>query len=128
MEDIYYIIQSMRFIKYWLPIIIWMGVIFLFSNRPSITTVDFFLGDFLLKKSAHLIEYAILGILMFRALLDIKIERKKALIISIIFASIYGMTDEFHQLFIAGRTSTIRDVIIDTIGATIGVSICKEKF
>lgn len=119
--------KAKKLIKYWLPVILWAFVIFLFSNRPSIYTVDFYLGDFILKKSAHLIEYAVFAILIFRALLSHDIDKKKALFISITIASFYGISDEFHQSFISGRTATIRDTIIDTIGATIGVNIWKNK-
>lgn len=120
--------KAKKLTKFWLPVILWALIIFFFSNRPSIYTVDFYLGDFLLKKSAHIVEYAIFGILVFRAFLSHDIDKKKALLISIVIASFYGITDEFHQSFISGRTATIRDTIIDTIGAIIGVNICKTKF
>lgn len=122
MVDIYYIIKSMRFTKFWLPVILWAGVIFTFSSQPTIQTTDFFLGDFILKKTAHLIEYAILAILIFRGLVNSDVNRNKALIFSILIAFLYGISDEFHQSFTPGREPKLRDVIIDTIGATIGVS------
>lgn len=108
-------------LKYILPVFIWAVVIFLFSNRPSIKTVDFYLGDFILKKSAHLIEYGIFSTLIYRALVNYGVDKKKAMILSVLSAFLYGATDEFHQSYIYGRTATIRDVLIDTSGALISV-------
>jgi VanZ family protein len=108
-----------KLLNIWLPVVVWALIIFLFSNRPSISTVDFYLGDFLLKKTAHLIEYGIFSFLIYRALTSSGVEKKKAMWISVLICFLYGATDEFHQSFIAGRTPTVRDVIIDTTGATI---------
>lgn len=114
--------------KYWLPPVLWALIIFTFSSFPTIETSDFFLWDFLIKKSAHLIEYGILAILIYRAMIETEIDNKKAIIYSIIIAGLYGASDEFHQSFIPGRGPAVRDVIIDTIGATIGINIWKTKF
>ena len=116
-----------KFLKYWLPPILWALIIFTFSNFPTVETADFYLGDFLIKKSAHLIEYGILAILIYRGLIGSEIDNKKAIIYSIVIASLYGVTDEFHQSFIPGRGPAIRDVAIDTIGATIGVNLWKRR-
>ena len=107
--------------KYWLPPILWALIIFTFSSFPTVETSDFFLWDFLIKKSAHLIEYGVLAILLYRAMINSDMEKKKAIIYSIIIAGLYGVTDEFHQSFIPGRGPAARDVAIDTIGATIGI-------
>lgn len=116
-----------KLLKYWLPPILWALIIFTFSNFPTVETTDFYLGDFLIKKSAHLIEYGILTILIYRGLIGSEIDNKKAIIYSIVIASLYGVTDEFHQSFIPGRGPSIRDVAIDTIGATIGVNLYEVK-
>lgn len=108
-----------KFKKYWLPVIIWATVIFLFSNRTTIKTVDFFLGDFLLKKTAHIIEYGIFATLFYRGLVNYGVSKKRAMLMSVLSAFMYGATDEFHQSFIYGRTATVRDVLIDTTGAVI---------
>lgn len=105
----------------WLPPILWASVIFTFSSFPTVQTTQFFLGDFLLKKSAHLIEYGIFSILIYRALVNSRIEKKKAMWYAIISAILYGMSDELHQSFIFGRTATVRDVLIDTTGASISI-------
>lgn len=105
--------------NYWLPPIIWGTIIFSFSSLHTISTTDFYLGDFLIKKTAHIMEYGIFATLLYRALVNSNIKKENAMWISILIAFSYGMTDEFHQSFTPGRTPTVRDVLIDTAGASI---------
>ncbi len=111
--------QTRKLVSLWLPVIVWAGIIFTFSSFPTIVTVDFYLGDFLFKKTAHLMEYGIFATLIYRGLINSKIEKKRAMMYSVLAAFLYGASDEFHQSFVSGRTSTLRDVLIDTTGATI---------
>ncbi len=97
----------------YVPVIIWCGLIFAVSNRPTISTVDSYAIDFALKKLAHFIEYFILGVLVYRA--------TKNIWISIIFCITYAISDEFHQSFIPGREPRGRDVIIDSLGSITAV-------
>ncbi len=110
-----------KIIKFWAPVAIWAVIIYLFSNRTTIKTVDFYLGDFLLKKTAHLIEYGVFSTLWYRALVNFGMGYKKAMFYSVLASFLYGASDEFHQSFIYGRTATLRDVAIDTTGALIAV-------
>ena len=77
----------------------------------------------IIRKLAHITEYFILGILTINCLKDYKI--KKIYISSILFCIIYACSDEFHQLFISGRSGTIIDVLIDSIGIILGIFIYK---
>jgi VanZ family protein len=106
---------------FWLPVVVWSVVIFSFSSRMLPGPPGFYWLNFVEKKTAHLIEYAILSILYFRAFIFSGIKRKKAAILAIIVCFLYGLTDEFHQSFIPGREPTLRDVIIDTLGAGLGI-------
>jgi VanZ family protein len=87
-------------------------VIFAFSSIPSLSSG---LGtwDLILRKIAHLSEYAILGALLMRA-----IQRPA---IAILAGGLYAVSDEFHQHFVRGRHAAWYDVVIDTVGVTIGV-------
>ena len=105
-----------KFIKYWLFPVLWMILIFVFSSFPTIKGADLYWKDFAIKKSAHMFEYGILALLLFRALRQ-KISDKKTVKMVLIFCIFYAITDEFHQSFTPGRESTLRDVIFDTIGA-----------
>ena len=96
----------------WAPIVLWAALIFAFSSIPSLATG---LGtwDLVLRKLAHLTEYAVLGALLARALARPEL--------AILAGALYAMTDEFHQHFVRGRHAAWYDVVIDTIGVTIGV-------
>lgn len=63
----------------------------------------------------HMLEYSILGILFFRAFKGYNV--KNAFLLSILFSTLYGITDEFHQLFIPGRAFEIKDIFIDFLGS-----------
>ncbi len=112
-----------KIINFWVPPVIWGALIFSVSSTsvPQVSTS--YTVDFTIHKFAHIIEYAILGILIYRALIQEKISRREAVIYAIIIAAFYGFTDEFHQSFTPHRTTRLRDVIIDTIGATSGILI-----
>ncbi len=96
----------------WAPLLLWAAVIFAFSSIPSLGTG---LGtwDLILRKIAHLTEYAILGALLLRAL-----GRPW---LAIAAGALYAGSDEIHQHFVRGRHGAWYDVVIDTVGVTIGV-------
>ena len=96
----------------WLPVLVWAAAIFALSATPSL---DSGLGtwDLLLRKTAHIAEYAILGALLARAL-------GRALP-AFLLAVAYAAGDEFHQHFVPGRNGTVVDIGIDALGAALGV-------
>ncbi|MDO8340585.1 MAG: VanZ family protein [Candidatus Woesebacteria bacterium] len=125
----------MKILKFWLPPILWGLVIFSFSSFKVGTATEIYWKDFVIKKTAHIIEYGILATLLYRAMVNSDIEKKKAMWLSILIAFLYGLTDEFHQSFTPGRQPHLRDVIVDTIGASIfmfgvvgNISKMPEKF
>ncbi len=92
--------------------LVWAGVIFAFSSIPSLST---HLGtwDLVLRKAAHLTEYAILAALLRRA--------TDSYGWAFALAVGYAVSDEFHQTFVRGRHGSPVDVAIDAIGAGIGL-------
>jgi VanZ family protein len=101
-----------RLLTVWLPVLIWAAVIFTLSSIPSLSTG---LGtwDTLLRKAAHLAEYAVLGGLLYRALG----REPFALAVGIAYAA----TDELHQYFVRGRHASPVDVAIDALGVAVGM-------
>jgi len=79
----------------------------------------------IVRKTAHFSIYALLGILTVNYTFTYKGRSfyQKGLI-ALMFCMFYAITDEIHQAFIPGRSNEIRDVLIDTLGALIGISIC----
>jgi len=109
-----------RFLSYWAPIILYCTIIFIQSsfvslgNNLHIPQVDKFL---------HFIIFAILAVLFYRAYNTLSINNNIKLVVflSIISASLYGLSDEIHQYFVPFRSAEVADFIADSIGACFGV-------
>jgi VanZ family protein len=147
-----------KFFKYWLPVLVWMILIFsasadagssqrssrlirpillwLFPSMPD----DVVFGIVLVvRKCAHLGEYAILAILLWRAIRQpVKGDPRpwswREAWWSVLIVAFYAATDEMHQRFVPNREATVRDVLIDTTGGLFGVLFlwvvvrwCKRK-
>ena len=131
-----------------LLVIIWMGVIFMFSATPSDKSnegsmeISRFIVEKIysnksnlekkriskklnkpLRKLAHGSVYLILAIFVNSVVCTIKKKLFVCNLISIIFCFIYACSDEFHQVFVLNRSPLIGDVFIDTFGALIGCFI-----
>lgn len=117
---------------------LWMFVIFQFSasqgtesqglsDRIAIMLSNLFpfiaYNDtltFVIRKLAHFSEYAVLGLLYYQFLTTYPFQERTNLIVSCLLTLLYAATDEFHQLFIDGRSGQLRDVLIDTAGGCVG--------
>ncbi|MEN3312601.1 MAG: hypothetical protein V7645_1930 [Actinomycetota bacterium] len=101
-----------RLLTVWLPVLVWAAVIFAFSSIPSLSSG---LGtwDTILRKGAHVTEYAVLGGLLYRAL------GREPLALAAGIA--YAATDELHQHFVRGRHASPVDVAIDAVGVALGM-------
>ena len=130
-----------KYINYKLLIVITiMAIIFIFSHDSGSTStiksnilVDGFYNIFnfninrrlvtkLIRKSAHISLYALLGFSVSNYLIDFN---KKIYINSILFILIYSISDEVHQLFIPNRSGSIIDILIDLIGGIIGIILWR---
>jgi hypothetical protein len=108
------LVAASRVFSAWLPVVAWAGLIFTLSSVPDLGTG---LGgwDLLLRKLAHAAEYAVLGLLLFRAL-----GRVAA---AFWLGAAYAVTDEIHQAFVPGRVGSPVDFAIDAAGVAIGIGI-----
>ncbi len=113
-------------IKYWLPFMVWVMLIYSFSSNPTVKTSEIHWQDFIVKKSAHIVEYFIYSLLLYRALINSRVSSYKALFYIVLAAFLYGAIDEFHQSFTPGREPRLRDVLIDTTGAILFVYSLKN--
>jgi VanZ family protein len=105
-------VTSSRTLTHWLPAIFWAALIFTLSSIPHLSSG---LGtwDLFLRKGAHVTEYAILALLLARAL-----QRE---VPAFVLGVLYAASDEFHQSFVRGRHGAPLDVAIDSVGLLIGV-------
>lgn len=136
--------------------VIWMIVIFAFSNQPSVRSsslsdgfisktivkvYEVFNGDiesekkeeiiskysYHIRKLAHFTIYFILGILVYIYLCGY-IQNKSIIIYSLLICFVYACTDEFHQYFVDGRYCSFIDVLIDSIGSVLAILLLNIKF
>ena len=106
-----------RFIKYWLPVIFWAGLIFYFSSVPNLSSGLAAFWDVFLRKIAHAGIFGVLFLLVFIAFyFGHKISFKKALIWSLVLAVAYAFSDEAHQYFVPERQARLLDVGFDSLG------------
>lgn len=136
----------MKRILAWIPALLWMGVIFMMSAMPGnvsgeqsgrimklvLGVIAFLFGEgaaaalpmdilhVLIRKAAHMTEYAILFFLSVRALRHSGARRPR--LAALVLCACYAATDEGHQAFVGGRGPSVIDVGIDTIGA--GLALC----
>ena len=130
------IMKNKRLVLAWTLLILWMLFIFIMSSfngvmssnqSGSIAVLIYNLFDisdtekvsFIVRKCAHVSEFFILGILVIN--LVSKYNVKHIYLISFIICVLYASSDEFHQLFVPGRSGQVTDVLIDLIGVVLGL-------
>jgi VanZ family protein len=133
------------FLKYWLPVLVWMALIFSASgDTRSVAHSSRILGPLLrwlfpqlpedtvnlivliLRKGAHVTEYAVLALLLWRARRkpvknDLRPWSRPEARLVLLLVALYAAGDEFHQLFVANREAAVHDVLIDTAGGAAGL-------
>jgi VanZ family protein len=114
-----------KFLKYYFPIAVWMGVIFYLSSitgdgQPR--EVDYWF--YVQRKGAHVFEYFVLTILFLRVLnVYLKANYREKIIAPMTFSLLYAITDELHQQFVEGREGKLLDVGIDFLGIVLAVVV-----
>lgn len=132
---------------YWLPVIVWMSVIFTASSDaasyqhssrivgpllhwlfPHLSEAATDTAVLVARKCAHLTEYAGLAFLLWRAfrrpaLHDPRPWHWREARLAVLIVALYAATDEFHQVFVPTREPALHDVALDTFGGLVGVSV-----
>ncbi len=115
--------EMVKVFWYWAPVALYAGVIFYLSaqSHPEEQLPSFLLKD-VSDKVLHGVEYGILGLLCYRAFRWAAgpAVARQAVVLAIVTASVYGLTDEAHQIFVPFRESSWLDWLADTAGAAIG--------
>jgi VanZ family protein len=134
-----------RFFKYWLPVLLWMAIIFsastdLMSSRQTSRFIGPFLRWFksdisdqairriqmVVRKGGHMVEFGVLAGLVWRARRKpVKNDPRpwiwQEAMFAILFCALYAVTDEIHQYFVATRQASALDVLWDSAGAVLGL-------
>jgi len=135
-------------LRFWIPPLVWLAIIWsastdLFSAEHTgrvlrslpwlrfLSSLEFDRIHFLIRKAAHLIEYAVLCFLFFRSWRctsskQIRISWKSRwAIYSLLMSMTMAFLDEFHQSFVSSRTPSLRDVALDTTGALFSILLIR---
>ena len=133
-----------RIFRYWVPVFLWMSFIFWMSTgtfsaentslivepllrflMPAISPEQIQLVHGLIRKSGHVTEYFILGILLFRAFrTDSKeLHGLRWALSSLVIVLLYAASDEFHQSFVSTRTASLFDVEFDALGGFLAQAV-----
>jgi VanZ family protein len=148
-----------KFLIYWLPVLIWMSMIFYASSQPyekqdlrptisnyinleiietlfssivieyageevsisKLGTAHFI--EFFIRKAAHFFVYLGLGFLIYRALSVYLLNNRLTFMTSWLLTILYAISDEIHQGFTPNRSPHFEDVMIDSVGGLIGISL-----
>ncbi|KAF1086286.1 VanZ like family protein [Sporotomaculum syntrophicum] len=128
----------------WTAVLLWMALIINFSSQVAeqsnqlstgiteiiVKTVEkiapeaeFDIKSFnhIIRKNAHFFVYLILGILVINALRRSGVHGYRSVVITVGVCALYAISDEIHQLFVPGRGGQVKDVFIDSAGASVGV-------
>ncbi len=132
--------MNKNFVKYWLPVIFWLAFIFWMSTgtfssensslviepvlrflAPEISPHGVELIHETIRKAGHVIEYFILGLLLFRAFRGPSDEpwKWRWASFAVIGVVLWALSDEFHQSFVPTRTGSIVDVGFDAAGGIV---------
>lgn len=128
----------------WILVLLWMGVIFAFSSQ-DVTASSQSSGvvseviyevvedtfpdaeisedtfEFTLRNLAHFFLYFVLGIFVFNAIYSYKLKWSLMLGISVGISVLYALSDELHQYYVPGRAFELNDLLIDSLGAIVGI-------
>jgi VanZ family protein len=131
------------FLRYWLPPVLWMGILFIGSGAllsepetsriivpllktifPGAPSETLRLLHFLIRKLAHLTEYAILALLWYRAFFRGRVwSPTRSAALALVISVAYAILDEFHQSLTGVRTGSPGDVHLDASGAALALSV-----
>jgi len=136
------------FLKYWLPLLAWLVVTFVGStNLLSVANTSRFIDPFLLwlkpgmtsetiwviivvmRYCAHVGEYMVLALLVWRALrwgTSMSVRMSTLCGVVLLGCTLFAASDEFHQRFVKSRTPSVRDVLLDVGGASLGLLIAAS--
>jgi len=132
---------AIKWLLAWWPALLWAAVIFSMSTDtfssehtglviepilrwfyPAITIEQFELIHHLIRKSAHFTEYFIFALLLFRGIRGARLGWRWSWgLLALFIAAVYSALDEIHQAFVASRTASPYDSLLDTIGASVGI-------
>jgi VanZ family protein len=103
----------------WGPALFWAAVLFGLSSIPGSSLPE--VPGAQTDKLVHAVLYTVLGVLVVRGLKTTsRLRGARAALLAAALSTVYGITDELHQLFTPRRSSDWHDVIADAVGGLLG--------
>lgn len=115
-----------RWLRDWVPLLLWMMLIFMLSNQPVLLEIDNVATETTLYKLAHMTVYGILLWLWWRAISPQREASWRYLVAALALTVLYGISDEIHQLFVPGRHARLADVLFDTGGGLVMILLLRQ--
>ena len=130
----------------WTAVILWMGFIFHLSHQPATVSNELSTGvtevivrtvervapnrefdikrfNHIIRKNAHFFIYLVLGVFVINAFRASGVYGYRGMALALLVCVLYAISDEVHQMFIPGRGPGVKDVLIDSAGATVGIGV-----
>lgn len=135
----------------WVAVFVWMTIIFYLSHQPVIVSNGLSAGlaevivqkvestaanhvlnvdsvNHIMRKSAHFFMYFVLGLFVINIIRKCGVAHYRGFGLALLICGVYALCDEVHQFFIEGRGPQLKDVLIDSAGAFVGISLfCFTK-
>ncbi len=112
-------LRRQKWLALWLPVLLWMGIIFVLSAQPDLPHPSSGWLDIVVSSVAHAFLFGVLAVLLSRALAN----RRRAWIFSLLLTMLYALTDELHQRFVPGRHPDLLDLLCDGVGAALALGL-----
>lgn len=110
----------------WLCVVLWMTMIWYFSDQPELRSEFPTVIDTILRKIAHMLEFFVLAYFLHNALRGHGVRRPAFFLITFFGSWCYAVIDEYHQTFVYGRSGSAVDVIVDFMGILLFVTMQKS--
>jgi VanZ family protein len=111
----------------WIPPILWMALLFYLSSLPKLPGPEEILTIQIIRKTGHAGVYAVLGALNHWALRRTTSNGIRHGLWAWVLTVCYAITDELHQGFVPGRNATLKDIVIDALGAALAVYFLSRQ-
>ena len=113
--------RSARALWVWAPVVLLMALIYFLSSLSEIPAPPGGMS----YTGVHAVVYGVLGMFVLRGAAGARWSGVTAgrVAIAVVVTGVYGATDEYHQLFVAGRSAEIRDLVADIVGAGVGTGL-----
>lgn len=117
-----------RWLRDIVPLILWLALIFVLSSRSTLVELGSDAEEKLFNKSAHMVVYAVLTWLWWRALSPSRQIAWPLLAAAFALTVLYGISDEIHQSFVPGRHARVADVLFDSAGGLAMILLLRRVY